>query len=121
MHNAGRQESLRTLTPPVPRFAAVCVFVLLGCLGAIAAKGLALAERQSDGKWMVKTLAQDTPGKMSPVEYEAFVADLVNFLDYIAEPVRNERINIGIVVMIYLGLLFAFTYALKRSYWKDIH
>ncbi len=89
--------------------------------GAIAAKGLALAERQSDGKWMVKTLAQDTPGKMSPVEYKAFVADLVNFLDYIAEPVRNERINIGIVVMIYLGVLFAFAYALKRSYWKDIH
>ena len=89
--------------------------------GAIAAKGLALAEPLANGKWVVKTLAQDTPGKMSPVEYKAFVADLVNFLDYIAEPVRNERITIGIVVMIYLGLLFAFAYALKRSYWKDIH
>ena len=89
--------------------------------GAIAAKGLALAERLANGKWVVKTVAQGTPGKMSPVEYKAFVADLVNFLDYIAEPVRNERINIGIVVLIYLGLLFAFAYALKRSYWKDIH
>ncbi len=89
--------------------------------GAIAAKGLALAERLADGKWVVKTIAQDSPGKMSPVEYKAFVADLVNFLDYIAEPVRNERIDIGIVVLIYLGVLFAFAYALKRSYWKDIH
>jgi ubiquinol-cytochrome c reductase cytochrome c1 subunit len=89
--------------------------------GAIAAKGLALAERLANGKWVVKTVAQDTPGKMSQVEYKAFVADLVNFLDYIAEPSRNERINIGIVVLIYLGLLFAFAYALKRSYWKDIH
>ena len=34
---------------------------------------------------------------------------------------RYKRINIGIVVMIYLGLLFAFAYAVKRSYWKDIH
>ena len=89
--------------------------------GAIAARGLARAEPQANGKWLVKTLAQDTPGKLSPVEYKGFIADLVNFLDYIAEPVRNERINIGIVVMIYLGLLFAFAYALKRSYWKDIH
>lgn len=89
--------------------------------GAIAAKGLAIAERVAGGKWVVKTIAQDTPGKMSPLEYKAFVADLVNFLDYIAEPVRNQRINIGIVVLIYLGLLFAFAYALKRSYWKDIH
>src|ERR1700682_1019456 len=38
MHSAGRQESLRTLTCLVPRFAAVCAFVLLCCLGAIAAK-----------------------------------------------------------------------------------
>ena len=38
MHNAARQESRRTLTPQVPRFAAVCSFVLLGCLGAVAAK-----------------------------------------------------------------------------------
>jgi ubiquinol-cytochrome c reductase cytochrome c1 subunit len=88
---------------------------------AIAVKGLAISEPLPGGKWVVKTVAQDTPGKMSPIEYKTFVADLVNFLDYTAEPVRNDRINIGIVVLIYLGLLFAFVYALKRSYWKDIH
>ncbi len=38
-----------------------------------------------------------------------------------AEPARNERINIGIGVLIFLGVLFAFAYALKRDYWKDIH
>jgi ubiquinol-cytochrome c reductase cytochrome c1 subunit len=35
--------------------------------------------------------------------------------------VRNERINIGIGVLIYLGILLMFAYALKRAYWKDIH
>ena len=55
----------------------------------IAAKGLALAERVGERKFIVKTLAQDAPGTMSPVEYKAFVADLVNYLDYISEPVRN--------------------------------
>jgi len=88
---------------------------------AIAAKGLALAERINDHKYVVKTLAQDEPGTLPPVEYKAFVADLVNFLDYVSEPVRNERINIGIGVLIYLGVLLIFAYALKRAYWKDVH
>ena len=87
----------------------------------IAAKGLAKLERAADGKYVVKTLAQQTPGSLSPVEYKALVADLVNFLDYIAEPARNERINAGIAVLIFLGMLFAFAYALKRNYWKDVH
>jgi ubiquinol-cytochrome c reductase cytochrome c1 subunit len=88
---------------------------------AIAAKGLALAERINDHKYVVKTLAQDEPGTLPPVEYKAFVADLVNFMDYASEPVRNERINIGIGVLIYLGVLLVFAYALKRAYWKDVH
>jgi ubiquinol-cytochrome c reductase cytochrome c1 subunit len=88
---------------------------------AIAAKGLALAEKLTSGKYVVKTLAPDKPGTLTPTEYKGFVADLVNYLDYMAEPVRNERINIGMIVMIYLGILFAFAYLLKRNYWKDIH
>ena len=87
----------------------------------IAAKGLALAERVNDHKYIVKTLAQDQPGTMQPVEYKAFVADLVNYLDYMSEPVRNKRINIGIGVLIYLGILLIFAYALKQAYWKDVH
>jgi ubiquinol-cytochrome c reductase cytochrome c1 subunit len=38
-----------------------------------------------------------------------------------AEPNKNKRISLGIIVLIYLGVLFAFAYALKRSYWKDLH
>lgn len=87
----------------------------------IAAKGLALAELLPNGKYVVKTLAIDTPGTLSSVEYRKFAADLVNFLDYMAEPARNERVNIGLVVLIYLGVLFVFAYALKRAYWKDVH
>ena len=63
----------------------------------------------------------DAPGSMTPVEYRAFVADLVNFMDYMAEPTKNQRISLGIVVLLYLGVLFVLVYALKRSYWKDVH
>lgn len=88
---------------------------------AIAAESLAKVERLPNGKYAVLTLAQESPGSLSSVDYKAFVADLVNYLVYMAEPARNERINIGIGVLIFLGVLFTFAYALKRNYWKDIH
>jgi hypothetical protein len=46
MHNAGLQKSLRTLMPRTSRFEAVCAFVLLCCLGAIAAKEFVMPAAQ---------------------------------------------------------------------------
>jgi ubiquinol-cytochrome c reductase cytochrome c1 subunit len=90
---------------------------------AIARKGLVRIEPGKGGKWLVDTVQFDTqsPGSMTPVEYQAFVADLVNFLDYVAEPTKNDRISLGIAVMLYLGLLFVLVYSLKRVIWKDVH
>ena len=88
---------------------------------AVAAKGLVLVEPAVGGKYFVKTLAEGTPGSLTSVEYERFASDLVNYLDYISEPVKDDRINIGIVVLIFLGVLFALVYALKRDYWKELH
>ena len=88
---------------------------------AIAAKGLALVEPAPGGKYVVKTLADDVPGTLSTGDYKSFVSDLVDYLDYIGEPVKYERINLGIVVVIFLGVLYALVYALKRSYWSDLH
>lgn len=88
---------------------------------ALAAGRLSAVEPAPGGKYTVKTLAEGTPGTLSRAEYEAFVADLVNYLDYMSEPVKNERINIGIGVLLFLGVLFAFVYALKRNYWADLH
>jgi ubiquinol-cytochrome c reductase cytochrome c1 subunit len=90
---------------------------------AIAIKGLAKIEPGLNNKWYVRSVAADAdaPGSMTPVEYQAFVADLVNFMEYMAEPTKNRRISLGIVVLLYLGVLFVLVYALKRSYWKDVH
>ena len=88
---------------------------------AIAAKGLAAVEPAAGGKFVVKTLAEDVPGTLSGPDYRVVVADLVNYLDYMGEPVKSERINIGIVVLIFFGILFVLVYSLKRDYWKEIH
>jgi len=59
-------------------------------------------------------------GKLSPEEYDQFVRDLVNFLDYVGEPGQVERRGLGIRVMGFMLVLFLLAYALKKEYWKDI-
>ena len=61
------------------------------------------------------------PGLLQPKEYDAMVADLVGFLNYMGEPVQNFRKELGVIVLIALAILFVFAYALKREYWRDIH
>jgi ubiquinol-cytochrome c reductase cytochrome c1 subunit len=61
------------------------------------------------------------PGLMKPEEYDTMVADLVGFLAYMGEPMANFRKELGVIVLIFLAVLFVFSYALKREYWKDIH
>ena len=88
---------------------------------AIAAKALSVLEPGRDHKYLVKTLEVETPGAMSTVQYRAAVADLVNFMDYVGEPSKLTRARLGIVVLLFLGVLFTLAYWLKREYWKDVH
>ena len=88
---------------------------------AIAAKAIALVEPTRDHKFVVKTLEVAQPGSMSSPDYRTAVRDLVNFMDYVAEPAKFTRVRIGLVVLLFLGVLFVFAYWLKREYWKDIH
>jgi ubiquinol-cytochrome c reductase cytochrome c1 subunit len=88
---------------------------------ALAAKGIVLLAPGKNDTFIVETLATETPGTLSPTEYRSMVADLVNYLDYMAEPAKNKRIRLGLIALLYLGVLIFFVYWLKREYWKDIH
>jgi ubiquinol-cytochrome c reductase cytochrome c1 subunit len=66
-------------------------------------------------------LVLEKRGTLTPVEYDRLVADLVNFLVYTGEPGRKFRVELGIYVLIFLGVLFVLAYALKKEYWKDVH
>lgn len=72
-------------------------------------------------KTEVHTLVLDKPGSMSPAEYDEMVADLVNYLVFMAEPSKDKRLQLGLVVLLFLGLMFVVTYYLKKEFWKDIH
>jgi ubiquinol-cytochrome c reductase cytochrome c1 subunit len=62
-----------------------------------------------------------TPGALKPEEYDQFVRDIANFLDYAGEPVKEKRQSMGIFVMLFLLVFFVFAYLLKKEYWKDVH
>ena len=66
----------------------------------------------------VETLS---PGALSAQEYDVFVRDIANFLDYCGEPVKAKRQSLGIFVTLFLLVGFVFAYLLKKEYWKDVH
>ncbi|HET9404410.1 MAG TPA: cytochrome c1 [Burkholderiales bacterium] len=72
-------------------------------------------------KHEVQKLVLAKPGTLKPAEYDRLVADLVNFLSYVGEPAKQLRTQLGIYVLMFLGVLFALAYALKKEYWKDVH
>jgi ubiquinol-cytochrome c reductase cytochrome c1 subunit len=59
-------------------------------------------------------------GTMTEAQYDEFVRDTVNFLEYIGEPVQAKRQQLGVWVMLFLLLFTVLAYLLKKEYWKDV-
>jgi len=66
-------------------------------------------------------LVDEGTGQLTEQEFDQAVYDLVNFLHYIAEPARADRHRIGIYVILFLVILYVFTYLLGREYQKEVH
>lgn len=80
-----------------------------------------LTTEKHEGGHETHALTLNKSGKLSPAEYDATIADLVNYLVYMAEPAQNQRKHLGVIVLLFLGLLFVASYYLKKEFWKDIH
>ncbi|MGX9416958.1 cytochrome c1 [Vibrio sp. RC27] len=66
-------------------------------------------------------IESDGSGELTASEYDIAVRDLVNFLEYSAEPMKLERQSMGWWAM---GFIFIFTIVvvlLKKEYWRDVH
>ena len=61
-----------------------------------------------------------TTGKLSVEEYDQFIRDTVNFLEYVSEPIRSTRENIGFWVLMFLFFFLMLSYLLKKEIWKDV-
>jgi len=80
-------------------------------------KELAIEELASKGEYF--TLVRE--GTLSPAEFDSAMTDLVYFLDYVGEPIKQDRKAMGIYVLLFI-LFFTFVaYLMKKEYWKDVH
>ena len=61
-----------------------------------------------------------SPGSMDKESFDGFVRDTVNFLAYIAEPVRSDRRTLGIWVIMFLLFFLVLATMLKKQIWKDV-
>ncbi len=64
---------------------------------------------------------QVAPGRLTPAQYDDFVRDTVNFLDYVGEPTQAARRALGVWVVLFLLFFTWLAYLMKREYWKDVH
>jgi len=80
-----------------------------------------VADEHGSARMVLDGVESMTPGAMKPEEYDQFVRDIVNFLDYAGEPVKGKRQSMGVFVTLFLLVFFVFAYLLKKEYWKDVH
>jgi ubiquinol-cytochrome c reductase cytochrome c1 subunit len=67
-----------------------------------------------------KGFEQLTPGTLSTEQYDQMVGDLVNYLQWMGEPVQNTRRALGIWVLIFLAGFTFVAWRLNKAFWKDI-
>ena len=63
---------------------------------------------------------QLTPGLLDEQGYNEAVADLVAYLQWMGEPAQDQRVRIGVWVLLFLSVMTLFTWRLNAAYWKDI-
>jgi ubiquinol-cytochrome c reductase cytochrome c1 subunit len=63
---------------------------------------------------------QVTAGTLSPLEYDKAIGDLVGYMQWMSEPGQNNRVQIGVWVLLFLLLLTFAAWRLNAAFWKDV-
>ncbi|MES2319780.1 MAG: cytochrome c1 [Pseudomonadota bacterium] len=63
---------------------------------------------------------QVTPGTMTPLQFDEATADLVAYMEWMAEPAANTRKKLGAWVLFLMSAFALFTWLLSKSYWKEV-
>ena len=63
---------------------------------------------------------QLTPGTMTTAEFDNAVADLVAFMQWMADPTQAQRVRLGVWVLLYLAVFTVIVWRLNAAYWKDV-
>jgi ubiquinol-cytochrome c reductase cytochrome c1 subunit len=96
--------------------------VLWQLQGVQEAKFEDVADEHEPGKKEHKFVGfqQVSPGQMNTQDYDANVADLVAYLEWMAEPAQNTRKRLGTIVVLFLAAFAFLAWRLNESYWKEV-
>jgi ubiquinol-cytochrome c reductase cytochrome c1 subunit len=96
--------------------------VLWQLQGVQAAKFVDKPDEHEPGKTVheFEGFEQVIPGTMSKVEYDANVADLVAYLNWMAEPAQGTRKKLGSIVLLFMAAFAFLAWRLNASYWKEV-
>ncbi len=59
-------------------------------------------------------------GQLNTAEYNEAVADLVAFMQWMAEPHQGQRVRLGVFVLLFLAVFTVIAWRLNAAYWKDV-
>ncbi|HOB96961.1 MAG TPA: cytochrome c1 [Aquabacterium sp.] len=67
-----------------------------------------------------KGFEQTKPGSLSKADYDVAVADLVAYLQWMGEPAQNQRVRMGVWVLLFLAIFTVIAWRLNAAFWKDV-
>lgn len=81
-------------------------------------QGLQRAVYDENGDWT--GFERFREGSMTPEQFDGAVRDIVNFLDYVGEPIQVERQRIGVMVIAFLLVFLVLSWLFKREVWRNV-
>ncbi|MYM69237.1 cytochrome c1 [Pseudoduganella sp. FT55W] len=63
---------------------------------------------------------QVSAGKLDKLEYDTAVADLVGYMEWMAEPAAQTRKKLGVAVVLFMTLFALLAWRLNASFWKEV-
>ena len=60
------------------------------------------------------------PGSLSKADYDSSVADLVAYLQWMGEPAQNQRVRLGVWVLLFLAIFTVIAWRMNAAFWKDV-
>jgi ubiquinol-cytochrome c reductase cytochrome c1 subunit len=61
-----------------------------------------------------------SPGTMTPAQFDESVADLVAFMQWMAEPNQGLRVRLGVWVLLFMALFTVVVWRMNAAFWKDV-
>lgn len=63
---------------------------------------------------------QVSPGTMTAAQFDESVADLVAFMQWMAEPNQGLRVRLGVWVLLFMALFTVVVWRMNAAFWKDV-